>query len=190
MTDPLQTTLLDAILLLEARSVRYALIGGLATSLRGQTRVTADVDLVIATSVEAALQLVDELPETVFAPLFDNVADIVQRAFILPLRHRVTGVRVDVAIGLSGFEKLAISRAQPIELYGHPVSIATTEDLMVMKTLAGRPQDDQDVRGMLIVQRDHIDWEYCLRIAGELGEAVDQDLVGRLLRLRDEPRRP
>lgn len=60
VTDPLQTTLLDAVQLLESRSISYALIGGLAASLRGQTRVTADVDLAIAASTEAALDLVGE----------------------------------------------------------------------------------------------------------------------------------
>ncbi|QDT76250.1 DUF6036 family nucleotidyltransferase [Lacipirellula limnantheis] len=186
VTDLLQITLLEAVRWLESRDIRYALIGGLATSLRGQARVTADVDLVIATDLPEALALVNELPQTAFAPLFDNVADVVQRAFILPLRHRVTGVKVDVAIGLSGFEQLAVSRAEPIELFSHPVATATTEDLLIMKTLAGRPQDDQDLRGLLIAQRDHIDWKYCLQTAADLGDAVGQDLAGRLQRLRDE----
>lgn len=55
-----------------------------------------------------------------------------------------------------------------------------------MKTLAGRPQDDQDLRGMLLVQRDRIDWEYCLQMAAELGEAIGQDLKERLLRFKNE----
>jgi predicted nucleotidyltransferase len=186
VTDLLQTTLLDAVRWLESRGVRYALIGGLATSLRGQVRVTADVDLVIATDLDTVLGLIEDLPDTSFAPLFDNVADVVQRAFILPLRHRATGVKVDVAIGLSGFEQLAVSRAQPIELYNYPVATATTEDLLIMKALAGRPQDDQDLRGMLLVQRDRIDWEYCLQMAAELGEAIGQDLKERLLRFKNE----
>jgi predicted nucleotidyltransferase len=186
VTDLLQTTLLDAVRWLESRGVHYALIGGLATSLRGQIRVTADVDLVIATDLDTALGLVDDLPNTPFAPLFDNVTDVVQRAFILPLRHRVTGVKVDVAIGLSGFEQLAVSRAEPIELYNYLVATATTEDLIIMKALAGRPQDDQDLRGMLLVQRDRIDWEYCLQMAAELSEAIGQDLSERLLRFKNE----
>jgi hypothetical protein len=43
MDVPLQTTLVDAVNFLESESVPYALVGGLAVSLRGQPRVTADV---------------------------------------------------------------------------------------------------------------------------------------------------
>lgn len=56
---------------------------------------------------------------------------------------------------------------------------------MIMKALAARPQDEQDLRGMLIAQGDRIDWRYCLKVARELSSEVDQDLVGYLIRLRD-----
>lgn len=186
MNDQLQITLHDAVSLLNARGVSYALIGGLATSLRGQARVTADVDLVVAIDVATALAIAGDLEQTPFAPLFDDISQVIERSFIMPLRHRSTGVKVDVSIGLSGFEQLAVSRAEAIELYGRPVSVATTEDLVVMKALAARPQDDQDLRGMLIAQSHRMDWSYCMQMAADLGEAVGQDLVGKIRRLRDQ----
>ena len=54
-----------------------------------------------------------------------------------------------------------------------------------MKVLAGRPQDDQDVRGMVLAQSDRMDWDYCLNVARELGEAVGQDLESRVRTLRN-----
>ncbi len=161
MNEPLRNTLFDAVSVLESRSVSYALIGGLAASLRGQPRVTADVDLVIAADIDAALEIAASLHATPFAPLFDDVTEVIQRAFILPLRHRLTRVKVDIAIGLSGFERQAVSRATPEPLAGRLISIATVEDLVLMKTLAGRPQDDDDVQGMLAAAADCMDWDYC-----------------------------
>ncbi|MGB6041767.1 MAG: DUF6036 family nucleotidyltransferase, partial [Pirellulales bacterium] len=174
MNDPLSRVLADAVDLLEQRGLAYALIGGFASSLRGQPRVTADVDMVIAADVDGALQLLGTLDDTPFEPLFEDTEDVVRRAFILPLRHRATGVKLDLAVGLSGFERQTMDRANVIDVAGRSVSVATAEDLIVMKALAGRPHDDQDIRGMIVAQGEHLDWQYCLAIASDLGEAVDQ----------------
>ena len=184
MNAPLRITLTDAVGFLESQSVAYALIGGLAISVRAQPRATVDVDLVIAADVDRALALVDALEGSTLAPLFDNVTQVVETAFILPLRHRQTNVKVDVAIGLSGFERQAIARAQPMPLADSTVSVATAEDLLIMKAMAGRPQDEQDMRGIMIARGDELDWDYCLSMAEKLGEAVGQDLLARLRALR------
>ena len=81
-------TLVDAIAVLELRSIKFALIGGLAVSLRGQPRMTFDVDLVILADIEQALQLARELSDTPFEPLFAGVEQVVSTSFILPVRHR------------------------------------------------------------------------------------------------------
>ena len=184
MNEPLRTTLFDAVSFLEQERVPYALIGGLAVSLRGQPRVTVDVDMVIDADVERAMSLAADLKDTKFGPLFNDVADVIQKAFILPLRHRTTNVTVDLAIGLSGFEQKVIARAEEIQLAGTMVSVATAEDLVILKVLAGRPQDDQDLRGLIVAQGDRLDWNYCVKTAAELGEALGQDLAGRLDALR------
>ena len=139
MDKPLRTTLADAIRFLDQRQIPYALIGGLAASLQGEPRVTADVDAVIGTTVEDALKLLHNLEGSPFEPLFPGVDEVVRQAFILPLRHRKTGVKVDLSIGLSGFEQQLIERAERVTVAGESLRIATSEDLVVMKLLAGRP---------------------------------------------------
>jgi hypothetical protein len=184
VTDPLHATLADAADFLEQAGVAYALVGGLAASLRGQPRVTADVDLVIAADVDHALALAQSLGTTAFKPLFEPINDVIETAFILPLRHRTTGVKVDCALGLSGFEQRLLERAETLPLSGRPFPVAAAEELLVMKALAGRPQDIQDIQGILVAQGDRLDWEYCLGVAADLGAAVDQDLAGTLRELR------
>jgi hypothetical protein len=73
-----------------------------------------------------------------------------------------------------------------MEISGTLVPVVTAEDLLVMKILAGRPQDEQDARGIVTVQKDRLDWDYCLRLAGELGEALGQNLVASLIALRSQ----
>jgi hypothetical protein len=184
VNEPLHTTLRDAVSLLESQRIAYALIGGLAVSLRAQPRVTADVDLVIAADVDRALKLAGALEKTTFRPFFQDVTDVIEKAYILPLCHRRTSVKVDMAIGMSGFERQAVARAQRLEVAGAMISVATAEDLLIMKVLAGRPQDEQDLQGLVIAQGEFLDWDYCLRVAADLGEAIDQPLVSRIQSLR------
>ena len=172
MEPAIWPTLADAVQLLEARGIEFALIGGLAVSLRGQPRMTVDVDLVMLSDVERALELVREIDSTPFAPLFPGVEEVVARSSILPLRHRTTGIRVDVAIGMSGFERQAVRRAAPVSIGAVRVPVVATEDLLVMKALAGRPQDEEDIRGLIAVQRDAIDWPGCLDLPRRLGAAT------------------
>jgi hypothetical protein len=184
VNEPLQTTLADAASFLRIEGIPYALIGGLATSIRGEPRLTADVDLVIDAEIDRALALVGSLPQSPFRPLFEDVYDVITRAFLLPLRHRSTNIKVDIAIGLSGFERQTVARAEAIEIAGCMVPVARAEDLLIMKVLAGRPQDAQDVQGLVIAQGDSLDWDYCLRVASDLGEAIGHDLAARVSELR------
>ena len=186
MDKPLQATLADAIRFLDHRQIPYALIGGLAASLQGEPRVTADVDAVIGTTVEDALKLLHNLEGSPFEPLFPGVDEVVRQAFILPLRHRKTGVKVDLSIGLSGFEQQLIERAKRVTVAGESLRIASSEDLVVMKLLAGRPRDIQDAQGIAVVRGEQLDWAYCQKTAIELGTAVDQDLATHLQKLKAE----
>lgn len=142
--------------------------------------MTVDVDLVVHADVADALGLVSELSQTTFDPLFPGVEEVVTKTFILPLRHRRTGIRVDLAIGISGFERNAISRATRMAIGAANVPVVTIEDLLVMKALAGRPQDEEDIRGIVALHNDSIDWERCLGTAGDLGRAIDIDIACRL----------
>ncbi|HEY2838544.1 MAG TPA: DUF6036 family nucleotidyltransferase [Pirellulales bacterium] len=178
--EPIKTTLIDVVDLLEQQSVRYVLIGALAASLRGQPRVTADVDLVIRADVARALRLISSLATSRFEPLLPDVEEVVKRSLIVPLRHRYTGVKVDMALGLSGFEQQLIDRAEDVTIAGLSIRVATAEDLLLMKVLARRPRDDQDIHGIIAARGATMDWDYCRRVARDLGEALSQDLLTRI----------
>jgi hypothetical protein len=111
---------------------------------------------------------------------------VIERAFLLPLRHRTTNIKVDIAIGLSSFEQQAIARARPMDVAGLMVNVATAEDVLILKVLAGRPQDQEDIQGIVIAQGDRLDWDYCLNTASRLEEAIGQDLVATIRTLRRE----
>ena len=184
MSGLLHETLTEVVDLLTENHVPFAVIGGIAASLRGEARFTADVDVVIQADVQRSLRLLDVLESTPFRPLFAGVAEIVETAFLLPMRHRRTGIKVDLSLGLTQFEQQAIARATPLPMAGRSIPIATAEDLILMKLLAARPRDIDDVRGIVLRAGETLDWSYLLRTGKDLQDAVDQDLVPQLRQLQ------
>lgn len=182
--DPLLQTLRDVTGFLQDQRLDFALIGGLATTVRGEPRSTMDVDLVVGCDVPRCLELIRRLEESKFRPLFAGVQEVVETAFILPLVHRQTSVKVDLALGLTGFEQNAIRRATQVDFEGCSVPVVSAEDLVLMKALAGRPRDTEDVGKILLRQGDALDWDYVLQTARALEEAIGQDLVSSLEILR------
>ena len=91
-----------------------------------------------------------------------------------------------MALGLSGFERSLIDRAERVDIAGAKISVVTAEDLLVLKILAGRPQDEQDARGIAKAQSQRIDWDDYLDVSQELGDALDQDLATPMRRLREK----
>jgi hypothetical protein len=73
-----------------------------------------------------------------------------------------------------------------MDVGGSMVPVASAEDLLIMKVLAGRPRDQEDVQGIIDAQGDRLDWEYCLTTAQQLEEATGHDLVAPLRALRTE----
>ncbi len=169
---------------LEARHCRYALIGGLAASIRGRVRATEDLDLILMCSLDEALDLVTSLRPTGFSTLLDNYEEVARSAMLIPLVDHDSGIQLDLAIGLSGYEKEIVERADPIMIGDSEIFVATAEDVLVLKILAGRPQDIQDVIGIVEVQSDRLDWQYCIAVAKRLEEAVSIDLVHQIERLQ------
>lgn len=185
MTNDLTKTLADLTTWLRREEVAFAVIGGLAVGVRGEPRFTADVDVVVGLDLDDALQLLDRLSDSPFQPLFPDVAEVVRTSFILPLRHLATGVRVDVAIGLSGFERQLLARADEVTIAGFTAPVATAEDLILMKLLASRPRDTDDAEKLAQKHGPSLDWNYLIATAQQLDEALALDVTTPLQQLRD-----
>ena len=144
------------------------------------------MDIVLGIDQGATIDLLRSVANSAFEPLFPEAEDVVREAFLLPLRHRVVQVKVDIAVGATGFEQQVIRRASTESLGGLSVCVATAEDLLLLKVLAGRPRDAEDARGIVSRQGRGIDWDYVLETGRQLQQVVDQDIVSELLALRPE----
>ena len=141
-----------------ARSIRYAVVGGLATLMRGRPRFTQDVDVLLDVPQLALPGLLDELLRIGFS--FDR--DVVIREYV---REHITtfrfgSVRIDWLKPVLPLYVRALSGATSLLwTEGHPVRVATAEGLILTKIVSFRPQDQADIETLLIANRDEIDLE-------------------------------
>jgi uncharacterized NAD-dependent epimerase/dehydratase family protein len=71
------------------------------------------------------------------------------RTRVPPFVHDATSLPVDVVIAGPGLEDQFLARAAPTDIEGTRVPVATAEDIVVMKVLAARPKDLEDVVAIL-----------------------------------------
>jgi len=131
--------------LLDRLGIRWMLVGALAANrYRITTRLTQDVDLLLADAGPGLAILERELAAAGWS---------LRRASpggeILRLRHAELG-SADLITAGTEYERGALARARGESLsLEREVRIATAEDVIVLKLIAGRAQDIADIEAIL-----------------------------------------
>lgn len=134
---------------LDGRRLRWFVFGAQAVAVRGAPRTTQDVDVTVQIERSQVGELTDALAGAGFSHRYPEIADeLLDQSAVVPLTH-TSGMDVDLVLAGSGLEVLALDRATRVEIAGVPVPIAHATDLAVMKALAGRGKDLDDLRSLL-----------------------------------------
>jgi predicted nucleotidyltransferase len=147
---------------LQRASVLFALVGGLAVSVRVEPRFTRDIDLAVAVAGDAEAEaLVSALASEGW-----RVSAVVEQEAVdrlatvrLDVPHDVdTAAVVDLLFASSGIEPELARDAEPLEvLPGVTLPVARVAHLIVLKLLArtpARPQDQADLVALLDVANE------------------------------------
>jgi len=70
------------------------------------------------------------------------------------MRHTISGIDLDVTFGELAFERTAVANCENHDVGGVRVRLPRVEDLLVMKAIARRPKDVQDLEGLLLAHPD------------------------------------
>lgn len=148
--------------LFAARSTRYAIVGGLATLMRGRPRFTQDVDVLLDVPQIALPGLLEELAKRGFQ--FDMATVIREYVHEHMTSFRFGSVRIDWLKPVLPLYARTIADAslQPWT-QGHTLRVASPEGLILTKLVSFRPQDQVDIETLLIANRDDIDLELIRR---------------------------
>ena len=146
----------------DRRRIRYALLGGLATMLRGRPRFTQDVDVLLEVPQLALPGLLDELVEQGFSLDRETVIQQFVHQHMTAFRYGV--VRIDWLKPVLPLYAHALASATNLPWgEGHVLRVLTPEGLIVTKMVAFRPQDQEDIRTLLVANRDEIDGDLIRR---------------------------
>lgn len=176
-------TLARVVRALDRLRVPYAIIGGVAISIVSTPRLTLDVDAIIWAPDRNLASLFEELAEDGLAPRApDSIAFATTHRMLL-LRD-LNGVEVDISLGGLPFERSAIADALSIELEpGLLIRVATPEALVVMKAIASRPKDLEDIR-QLLTMNPSLNRSYVSEIVQEFADVLEApELAEQLARL-------
>lgn len=182
---------------LRRRGQRFALVGGLAVSVRAEVRFTRDVDIaVVARTDDDVERLTRELRGDGYTPIAIVEHDTAKRVATVRLGSP-SGVVVDLLVASSGIEAEIVERSTNVDFgSAGPVPVAGAEELLAMKVLSmteARLQDRIDAKSLL--STGAIDLERVanlLRLIRRRGYAREQDLEAKLRSLTEgdspEPR--
>ncbi|MCU0698746.1 MAG: nucleotidyltransferase [Myxococcaceae bacterium] len=156
---------------------RWYLFGAQAVALHGAQRTTQDVDVTVLTDEPTAV-LVEALRQERLVTMFDDAA-FIEQTRVIPCQHVPSGWKVDVVLGGPGLEELVSLESEPHRVGALRVPVVRLEHLLVLKTLAGRPQDLADI-ARLLAARPEANLEVVRALLRELGDALaDSELVDR-----------
>ena len=178
MPKPNVAALLQKIALaLKPLKMRWFVFGAQAVVAAGASRSTADLDLTIEASDLRAL--LRALATAGVRPRrdIDDLDAVMEDLRVLPLEHRASGFQVDVVRAGPGLEELMLSRVVLRRIGRQRVPFIQTNDLLVLKTLAGRAKDLEDIRALLQLQLKEIDLVVVRGRIDELQKLIDDSTL-------------
>ncbi len=186
----LQPALLKLQVDLEHLGLRWALIGGLAVSLRGEPRTTKDLDVAIAvTGNREAESIVGNFTSRGYR--LDAVREHLElkRLVSVGLVASVPGTRgivVDLMFASSGIEEEVVAASDLLEVVpGVALPVAATAHLLALKTLAGRAKDIADFATLTqyATERDLLEAREALELISQRGFGRGKDLQSEFAQL-------
>jgi hypothetical protein len=150
------------------------LIGGLAVIVHGVSRATRDVGATLLGGERRLEDILVGLGRHGIVPRISDALEFAAQHQVLLLRHQPSGIDVDITIAWLPFEIEAVRAAQIVAVDDVNVPVVRPEDLVIYKTVAWRPQDQQDVERLQGAYWATIDLGRVRRVVAEFAEALDQ----------------
>lgn len=188
----LDQALTDAIAVLESNGHSFAVVGGLAASVRGEVRFTRDIDVAVSVrGDDDAEQVVHDFVQSGWEVLATVEQDAQKRMATARLRGP-SKVICDLIFATTGIEAEIVAAAEPVMiLKSLVVPTATAEALLAMKVLSAterRIRDIADIQAIL-AHSTTIDTalvESLLKLIEERGYARGQDLLQKWGQFRSQ----
>ena len=160
---------------LDRQNIPYMIIGGQAVLVYGRPRLTRDIDITLGVDTDMFASIEQVCKELKLRFLTENPQDFVRDTKVLPIEEPDSKVRVDFIFSSTLYEAQAIKNAKQVLIDDHPVKFASCEDVIILKMVAGRAIDEEDVKSILAKNRDTIDLVYIDKWLSEFGKITEHE---------------
>lgn len=157
---------------LDESGAPWMVIGGIAVIARGVRRFTTDIDAAVRGDAITIERLLTVLAQHDIVPRIDGAAGFAEANLVLLLRHTPTKVDLDVSLAWSSFEHEALDSSTIASFGRVRAPMSTPDDLVVFKSIAGRPKDVEDAEALLVLHPD-IDVARARRRVAELAALAE-----------------
>ena len=176
----------------KAKKVRGVIIGGVAVAFLGRPRTTRDVDAVVLLPEERWREFLKAGADYGFVPRFKDTLEFAHRARMLLVRHKSSGIEVDISLGNVPFEEELLARSSTLRVRGLALPLPSAEDLFILKLISDRPVDRMDLEGLLD-SNPRMDLSYVRNWVRKLADAMDtpelNTTLEKTLARRKQPKR-
>ncbi len=171
---------------LEALKISYLVVGGMATGVLGEPRLTHDVDVIAGIKPNDIDRALKKAQEEGFFFNDGQVRKEIQEKGTFRLKYQNSWA--DLIIASTELEKSAFQRAKRVKLLDVEANFPSPEDFILFKLIPGRPKDLLDVEAVILRQRDKLDLAYLDRWAQRISDEMEDLRVFNTLKtLLDRP---
>lgn len=146
---PLHGVLRSLSALLDRSGIAYTFVGGVAVSLLARPRFTRDADVLVTLPESRWESFLEAAALDGFAISRENTLEFAATSRVFLLTHLESGYDVDIMLALLPIEEDIVRRSRAKVVDGIPLRIPTPEDLVIMKSVAGRPIDRADIENLI-----------------------------------------
>ena len=165
---------------LDEDKVPYMIIGGQAVLLYGTPRLTRDIDITLGVDTDKFPLIEGICKKLGFKILPENPEDFAGETKVLPAEEPESRIRVDFIFSFTEYEAQAIKRAKKVLMDDYPVKFASCEDVIIHKMLAARAVDAEDVKNILIKNKNSIDLKYIREWLSEFSKISEhKEILGK-----------
>lgn len=144
--------------------IAYALIGGLGVAVRGNRRLTQDADFLLHIPAIQLPRLLEAMVESgCTLDVTRSIRDWTDGGMLVFTGP--DGVHVDCLKAVIPVFHRILERARPEPFGQQTVRVADAEGLLLLKMIAFRPLDQEDIRGILAANVDRLDLDWVRREA-------------------------
>jgi hypothetical protein len=151
----------------------WMIIGGVAVQTRGVARTTRDVDASIRADALDLHTLVKALKAERIVPRVADFEALARDNFMLLLEHLPSATPIDLSLAWIDYEQAACERAS-LEPFGKVrLPVIRLEDLLVLKIVAWRDRDQNDVRSLL-TSANEIDLDFVQKQVKAITDTMEE----------------